>query len=113
MGYARPGFDADLLIWGSHLLSMGATPSQAYIDGRRVLKSKVAAELLPVNNKEADVDLSVPGMRPIAALLEAGADKRGNPLHQCFEESLGPANQRDAKKPTPKASCPYLFTMAA
>lgn len=33
LGYARPGYDADLVVWDSHPLSVGATPKQVYIDG--------------------------------------------------------------------------------
>lgn len=33
VGYARPGYDADLVVWDSHPLSVGATPRQVYIDG--------------------------------------------------------------------------------
>ncbi|PWY74474.1 hypothetical protein BO94DRAFT_524310 [Aspergillus sclerotioniger CBS 115572] len=37
IGYARAGFDADLVIWDSHPLSNGATPLQVYIDGQPTL----------------------------------------------------------------------------
>ena len=66
VGYARAGYDADLVIWDSHPLSVGATPSQVYIDGRPVLDSKAAAEFIPVDNKATNVDLAAPKMRPIA-----------------------------------------------
>ena len=33
MGFVRPGYDADLVIWDSFPLSLGATPKQTYIDG--------------------------------------------------------------------------------
>lgn len=33
MGYVRPGYDADLVVWDSFPLSLGATPKQTYIDG--------------------------------------------------------------------------------
>ncbi|KAL1848622.1 hypothetical protein Plec18167_002247 [Paecilomyces lecythidis] len=39
IGYARPGYDADLVIWDSHPLSVGATPLQVYIDGRPTLST--------------------------------------------------------------------------
>ena len=57
IGYARPGFDADLVIWDSHPLSNGATPLQVYIDGQPTLKdtlTTVASEHLPIS----------PSMRP-------------------------------------------------
>jgi imidazolonepropionase-like amidohydrolase len=33
MGYVRPGYDADIVVWDSFPLSLGATPKQTYIDG--------------------------------------------------------------------------------
>lgn len=40
IGYARPGYDADLVVWDSHPLSVGATPLQVYIDGRPTLPTE-------------------------------------------------------------------------
>lgn len=40
IGYARPGYDADLVIWDDHPLQVGATPFQVFIDGRPVLKNE-------------------------------------------------------------------------
>lgn len=37
VGYARAGYDADLVVWNSHPLLVGATPLQVYIDGRATL----------------------------------------------------------------------------
>lgn len=33
IGFIREGYDADLVIWDSHPLSLGATPKQVFIDG--------------------------------------------------------------------------------
>ncbi|KAG8717415.1 hypothetical protein FRC09_014312 [Ceratobasidium sp. 395] len=33
LGYIKPGYDADLVIWDSYPLSLSATPQQVYIDG--------------------------------------------------------------------------------
>ncbi|KAJ3553840.1 hypothetical protein NM688_g3408 [Phlebia brevispora] len=33
IGYIKQGYDADIVIWDSHPLSLGATPSQVFIDG--------------------------------------------------------------------------------
>ncbi|KAG7441138.1 carbohydrate esterase family 9 protein [Guyanagaster necrorhizus] len=33
IGYIKPGYDADVVIWDSHPLALGATPKQVYIDG--------------------------------------------------------------------------------
>jgi imidazolonepropionase-like amidohydrolase len=37
IGYVRPGYDADIVVFDSHPLSIGATPLQVYIDGRATL----------------------------------------------------------------------------
>ncbi|KAL6871097.1 family 9 carbohydrate esterase [Trichoderma novae-zelandiae] len=37
VGYCRPGFDADIVVWDSHPLSSGATPLQVFIDGQAQL----------------------------------------------------------------------------
>ncbi|EGO25467.1 hypothetical protein SERLADRAFT_437208 [Serpula lacrymans var. lacrymans S7.9] len=39
VGYAKEGWDADVVVWDSHPLSLGATPMQVYIDGISQLKS--------------------------------------------------------------------------
>ncbi|KAJ5685084.1 hypothetical protein N7536_007703 [Penicillium majusculum] len=39
IGYVRPGYDADIVIWDDHPLQVGATPSQVFIDGRPILKN--------------------------------------------------------------------------
>ncbi|KAK0458000.1 carbohydrate esterase family 9 protein [Desarmillaria tabescens] len=33
IGYIKAGYDADIVIWDSHPLALGATPKQVYIDG--------------------------------------------------------------------------------
>ncbi|KDN45504.1 hypothetical protein RSAG8_04828, partial [Rhizoctonia solani AG-8 WAC10335] len=33
LGFIKQGYDADIIIWDSHPLSLGATPQQVYIDG--------------------------------------------------------------------------------
>ncbi|KAL7420676.1 hypothetical protein Q5752_004627 [Cryptotrichosporon argae] len=33
LGYIRPGYDADVVVWDSFPLALGATPKQTYIDG--------------------------------------------------------------------------------
>jgi imidazolonepropionase-like amidohydrolase len=54
IGYVRPGYDADLVVWDSHPLSVGATALQVYIDGaqnsgapsmRKILQTDVKEEL--------------------------------------------------------------------
>lgn len=33
IGYLRPSYDADVVVWDAHPLTLGATPKQVYIDG--------------------------------------------------------------------------------
>lgn len=37
VGYCRPGYDADIVVWDEHPLSRGATPLQVFIDGIKQL----------------------------------------------------------------------------
>jgi Imidazolonepropionase and related amidohydrolases len=39
MGYVRPGYDADLVVWDRHPLRIGATPLEVYIDGRSTVRA--------------------------------------------------------------------------
>ncbi|KAJ4472838.1 carbohydrate esterase family 9 protein [Lentinula edodes] len=42
IGYIRKGFDADVVLWDSHPLAVGATPKQVFIDGIAQLKKPFA-----------------------------------------------------------------------
>ncbi|KAJ7178858.1 hypothetical protein C8R43DRAFT_871685 [Mycena crocata] len=33
IGFIKPGYDADIVVWDSHPLAIGATPAQVFIDG--------------------------------------------------------------------------------
>ncbi|TCD63037.1 hypothetical protein EIP91_006073 [Steccherinum ochraceum] len=44
VGYVKEGWDADLVIWDSHPLALGATPKQVFIDGIPQLKDPHHAE---------------------------------------------------------------------
>lgn len=45
LGYIRPGYDADLVVWDSFPLALGATPKQTYIDGiAQIEKPHVGAD---------------------------------------------------------------------
>ncbi|KAJ3939890.1 uncharacterized protein N0V96_009879 [Colletotrichum fioriniae] len=55
IGFVQPGYDADLVVWDSHPLSVGATTVQVYVDGREVLDIKDSIQRLkiqvsPTNN---------------------------------------------------------------
>lgn len=47
IGYVREGWDADLVVWDSHPLSLGATPKQVFIDGIPQLESPHIVEKPP------------------------------------------------------------------
>ncbi|KAH8651044.1 hypothetical protein BX600DRAFT_387377 [Xylariales sp. PMI_506] len=44
IGFVRKGYDADIVVWDSHPLSIGSTPQQVFIDGIATLDSKVVEE---------------------------------------------------------------------
>lgn len=44
IGYAKTGYDADLVVWDSHPLSVGATPLQIFVDGKATLDKKAVDE---------------------------------------------------------------------
>ncbi|TGO87835.1 hypothetical protein BPOR_0200g00040 [Botrytis porri] len=44
VGYTRPGYDADLVVWDSHPLLAGSTPLHVYIDGKATLDPVKVAE---------------------------------------------------------------------
>lgn len=65
IGYARAGYDADLVVWDSHPLSVGATPLQVFVDGRATLDEKaVKASMANVNLEDAQTPPQ-PRIRPL------------------------------------------------
>ena len=46
IGYARVGYDADIVLWDSHPLALGATPIQVFIDGVALFDEKTAEKKL-------------------------------------------------------------------
>ncbi|KAJ7164020.1 carbohydrate esterase family 9 protein [Mycena crocata] len=74
IGYIREGWDADLVIWDSHPLALGATPIQVFIDGIPQLsdpyvveKSETFQHSPPVPNfdKEAKEAVEHEGLPPL------------------------------------------------
>lgn len=53
VGYARPGYDADIVVWDSHPLSNGATPLQVFIDGVATLDEEKVKDSMGVSLAEA------------------------------------------------------------
>jgi hypothetical protein len=44
IGFVKKGWDADLVVWDSHPLALGATPKQVFIDGIAQLDEPATAE---------------------------------------------------------------------
>ncbi|KAF5393438.1 hypothetical protein D9757_000630 [Collybiopsis confluens] len=74
IGYIRKGWDADLVIWDSHPLALGATPIEVFIDGIAQLKSPFKLEKpsafqkpprVPNFDKEAQLTLQYDGLPPL------------------------------------------------
>jgi imidazolonepropionase-like amidohydrolase len=65
IGYVRPGYDADLVVWDSHPLSVGATALQVYIDGRATLDPKKVEDSLSTTVSESAPNSGAPIMRKI------------------------------------------------
>ncbi|KAL0932710.1 carbohydrate esterase family 9 protein (amidohydrolase) [Colletotrichum truncatum] len=66
IGFVQPGFDADLVIWDSHPLKVGATPVQVFVDGREVLDAKESLKKLETSAQLAE--LIAPKSRPTIRL---------------------------------------------
>ncbi|KAJ7678491.1 carbohydrate esterase family 9 protein [Mycena rosella] len=74
IGYIKEGWDADLVVWDSHPLALGATPSQVFIDGipqlldpHVVEKPEVFQHTPPIPNfdKEAKAAVEYEGLPPL------------------------------------------------
>jgi imidazolonepropionase-like amidohydrolase len=63
IGYVRAGYDADIVVFDSHPLSVGATPLQVYIDGRATLDDEKVKESLSTILSESHQDQQKPKMR--------------------------------------------------
>ncbi|KAJ4483355.1 carbohydrate esterase family 9 protein [Lentinula aciculospora] len=74
IGYIKKGWDADLVIWDSHPLALGATPVQVFIDGIPQLQSPYVSDKpptfqkspkVPNFDKEAQLTLDYDGLPPL------------------------------------------------
>ncbi|KAI0841222.1 composite domain of metallo-dependent hydrolase [Hypoxylon sp. FL0890] len=61
LGFVRPGYDADLVVWDRHPLQAGATPLEVYIDGNSVAR---ASDSLWKASESAAYVKEAPGSRP-------------------------------------------------
>ncbi|KUI64087.1 Imidazolonepropionase [Cytospora mali] len=71
IGYVRPGYDADIVVWDSHPLSVGATPKQVFIDGVSTLDPVKVEESTASAVSKQGVDVhrgaGKPAMRAVIA----------------------------------------------
>lgn len=71
VGYVRAGYDADVVVWDSHPLSIGATPKQVFIDGLATLDpAKVeasSAHVVVAQGADAHTGAGKPAMRATIA----------------------------------------------
>ncbi|KAI0643970.1 composite domain of metallo-dependent hydrolase [Trametes meyenii] len=74
IGFVRQGFDADVVLWDSHPLALGATPQQVWIDGvpqlsaPRIIKKPAPFQRLPKTpnfDEEAKAALKYEGLPPL------------------------------------------------
>jgi hypothetical protein len=69
IGFVKPGYDADIVIWNSHPLSVGAVPKQVFIDGKPTL-----AELKDSNGSKVTSRKDGSGSSPKSRREEPTAD---------------------------------------
>ncbi|TFK48234.1 composite domain of metallo-dependent hydrolase [Heliocybe sulcata] len=74
VGYVREGYDADLVLWDTHPLNIGATPVQVWIDGIAQLPARplgrtepdsLAPPRTPNFDKEAQRTMEYDGLPPL------------------------------------------------
>lgn len=61
LGFVRPGYDADLVVWDRHPLRVGASPLEVFIDGSSIIK---ASDSLWTRSKSPDFENEAPQPRP-------------------------------------------------
>ncbi|KAF8664356.1 hypothetical protein AX16_000728 [Volvariella volvacea WC 439] len=80
LGYIREGWDADIVIWDSHPLALGATPIQVFVDGiaqlepvYRTQKPSIFQNLPDVPNFDAETNMALryDGLPPLAPKKKA------------------------------------------
>ncbi|KAG1742007.1 hypothetical protein EDB19DRAFT_2038647 [Suillus lakei] len=81
IGMLKPGYDADVVIWSSHPLSLASTPTQVYIDGipqlslpsRYVAKGPTTPPRTPNFNTEKVAAVTHEGIPPLEPRSVKGA----------------------------------------
>ena len=72
IGFLSPGYDADVVVWQSHPLSVGAAPAQVYIDGIPQVDS-------PVLRPRSKADQSAPPAGNFTAEIAYDIATKGHP----------------------------------
>ncbi|KAF2092364.1 composite domain of metallo-dependent hydrolase [Rhizodiscina lignyota] len=65
IGYVKVGYDADLVVWDSHPLSVGATPLQVFVDGKVTLDPKKTKDSMPSSGSVLNRKSMQPAVRPL------------------------------------------------
>lgn len=68
IGYVRPGYDADLVIWDDHPLQVGATPLEVFVDGRPLLENDYG--LKAISKANGLTSQKAPAIRPSVSETE-------------------------------------------
>ena len=65
VGYCRPGYDADIVVWNYHPLSIGATPVQVFVDGVPQLDQEKVEESMGTTftSNRVETTQDIPQMR--------------------------------------------------
>lgn len=74
VGFVRKNYDADLVLWDSHPLALGATPLQVFIDGIPQLRKPFSAKPLSTNLDPPSI-----ASRPVSPLTLRDDDDILNP----------------------------------
>ncbi|KAL6891472.1 family 9 carbohydrate esterase [Trichoderma longibrachiatum] len=84
IGYCRPGFDADIVVWDSHPLSSGATPLQVFIDGQAQLDESRVKQSMGTTFTAAHNEDKTPVIKP-QVRHEVDDERRESVCSQAYE----------------------------
>ena len=73
IGSIKPGYDADIVLWDSHPLTVGATPAAVFIDGKSALPESKHAGFSTIVKHSPSLNNKVPQMRPAVKTTERDA----------------------------------------
>lgn len=84
IGYCRPGFDADIVVWDSHPLASGATPLQVFIDGQAQLDESRVKQSMGTTFTAAHNEDKTPVIKP-QVRHEVDDERRESVCSQAYE----------------------------